>query len=137
MSRQLNEGFLGFMRAKDVDAAPQFGELRDCVRRSLYYQQLKPYFRFFDQKQLLVLFHEDLKSEKTSAPFGQTQDISTSTSLPPLILVTQQLESGHFPCKNYHAHSGACRSGRLVCFSGPETKTVEGRQPPPGWRLIA
>ena len=62
MGRQLNDDFLGFVLSEDVDAVPQFGDLRDCVRRGLYYRQLKPYFRLFDREQLLTLFYEDLTS---------------------------------------------------------------------------
>jgi len=62
MGRQLNDDFLSFVLSEDVDADPQFGDLRDCVRRGLYYRQLKPYFRLFDREQLLILFHEDLKT---------------------------------------------------------------------------
>lgn len=61
MGRQLNDDFLTFVLSEDVEAEPQFGDLQDCVRRGLYYRQLKPYFRLFDREQLLILFHEDLK----------------------------------------------------------------------------
>lgn len=62
IGRQLDDDFLSFVRSEEVDAVPQFGDLRDCVRRGLYYRQLKPYFRLFDREQLLILFHEDLKA---------------------------------------------------------------------------
>lgn len=85
MGRKLNDDFLSFVRSEDVNADPQFGDLRDCVRRGLYYRQLEPYFRLFDREQLLILLHEDLRSDaralaqRTCEFIGVNSDFAPNT----------------------------------------------------------